>query len=249
MKAMVLAAGLGTRLRPLTNDRPKALVEIGGRTLLEITLARLRGFGVTEVIVNVHHFADLVLQYLKTNNNFGMKIAVSREDVLLDTGGGLKKAGYFFLDDPSHPDEPFILHNVDVISTIDLKRMAETHIDSNALATLAVQDRKTSRYLLFDEQSQLCGRRPGSDGPTELVRSSSQAQALAFAGIHVISPRLIPMMIEEGAFSIINSYLRLAAEGEKILGFRADEYYWRDLGRLEDLKQAAQDLEQKIILQ
>jgi NDP-sugar pyrophosphorylase family protein len=112
-----------------------------------------------------------------------------------------------------------------------------------------VQDRKTSRYLLFDEQSQLCGRRPGSDGPTELVRSSSQAQALAFAGIHVISPRLIPMMIEEGAFSIINSYLRLAAEGEKILGFRADEYYWRDLGRLEDLKQATQDLEQKIIPQ
>jgi NDP-sugar pyrophosphorylase family protein len=249
MKAMVLAAGLGTRLRPLTNDRPKALVEIGGRTLLEITLARLRNFGISEVIVNVHHFADLVLQYLKTNNNFGMKIALSREDDLLDTGGGLKKAGYFFQDDPNHPDEPFILHNVDVMSTIDLRRMVQFHIEHHALATLAVQDRKTSRYLLFDGQSRLCGRRSGSDGPTELVRSSSQAQALAFAGIHVISPRLIPMMIEEGAFSIINSYLRLAAEGEKILGFRADRYYWRDLGRLEDLKQAAQDLEQKIIPQ
>lgn len=249
MKAMVLAAGLGTRLRPLTNDRPKALVEIGGRTLLEITLARLRGFGITEVIINVHHFADLVLQYLKTNNNFGMRIAVSREDVLLDTGGGLKKAAYFFLDGSGHADDPFILHNVDVISTIDLRRMVQFHTEHHALATLAVQDRKTSRYLLFDEQSSLCGRRSGSDGPTELVRSSSQAQALAFAGIHVISPRLIPMMIEEGAFSIINSYLRLAAEGEKILGFRADEYYWRDLGRLEDLKQAAQDLEQKIIPQ
>ena len=249
MKAMVLAAGLGTRLRPLTNDRPKALVEIGGRTLLEITLARLRGFGITEVIINVHHFADLVLQYLKTNNNFGMRIAVSREDVLLDTGGGLKKAAYFFLDGSGHADDPFILHNVDVISTIDLRRMVQFHTEHHALATLAVQDRKTSRYLLFDEHSHLCGRRSGSDGPTELVRSSSQAQALAFAGIHVISPRLIPMMIEEGAFSIINSYLRLAAEGEKILGFRADEYYWRDLGRLEDLKQAAQDLEQKIIPQ
>jgi NDP-sugar pyrophosphorylase family protein len=249
MRAMVLAAGLGTRLRPLTNDRPKALVEVGGRTLLEITLARLRGFGISEVIVNVHHFADLVVQYLKTNNNFGMKISVSREDVLLDTGGGLKNAGYFFLEGSGHADEPFILHNVDVISTIDLQRMVQFHTQHQALATLAVQDRKTSRYLLFDEQSRLCGRRSGSDGPTELARPSPQPQALAFGGIHVISPRLIPMMIEEGAFSIINTYLGLAAQGEKILGFRADQYYWRDLGRAEDLKQAARDLEQKIIPQ
>ncbi len=248
MKAMVLAAGLGTRLRPLTDDRPKALVEVGGRTLLEITLARLRTFGIREVIVNVHHFADLVLEYLKSNDNFGMKIAVSREDVLLDTGGGLKKAGYFFLD-AGPTDEPFILHNVDVISSIDLQRMVQFHAEHAALATLAVQERKTSRYLLFDEQSQLCGRRSGKDGPAELVRFSPRPQALAFAGIHVISPQLISKMTEEGAFSIINSYLRLAARGERILGFRADEYYWRDLGRQEDLKLAAQDLEQKGIPQ
>ena len=120
MKAMVLAAGLGTRLRPLTNDRPKALVEIGGRTLLEITLARLRTFGVREVIVNVHHFADLVVSFLKAHDNFGMRIEISREDVLLDTGGGLKKAGWFFLEDASSAAEPFLLHNVDVISNIDL---------------------------------------------------------------------------------------------------------------------------------
>src|SRR6266852_7129174 len=118
MKAMVLAAGLGTRLRPLTNDRPKSLVEIAGRTLLEITLARLRGLGIREVIVNVHHFAELVIEYLKANNNFGMRIEISREDVLLDTGGGLKKAGWFFLEDAASADEPFLLHNVDVISTI-----------------------------------------------------------------------------------------------------------------------------------
>ena len=215
MKAMVLAAGLGTRLRPLTNDRPKALVEVSGRTLLEITLARLRGFDINEVIVNVHHYADLVLQYLKANNNFGMKIAVSREDDLLDTGGGLKKAGYFFLDGTGLRDEPFILHNVDVISTIDLHRMVQFHTEHDALATLAVQDRKTSRYLLFDEQSQLCGRRSGGDGPTELVRPSAHTQALAFGGIHVISPRLISMMTEDGAFSIVNTYLRLAAQGEE----------------------------------
>lgn len=247
MKAMVLAAGLGTRLRPLTDDRPKALVAIAGRTLLEITLSRLRSFGIHEVIINVHHFADMVIEYLRANDNFGMRIAVSREDVLLDTGGGLRKAGYFFLDS-KHPEEPFLLHNVDVISTIDLRRMAQFHSENHALATLAVQDRKTSRYLLFDEHLELCGRRSRHEGKIELVRSSPQTQALAFAGIHVISPRLIPMMTEEGVFSIINSYLRLASLQEKILAFRTDEYYWRDLGRLEDLKLAAQDFDRGVIL-
>ena len=249
MKAMVLAAGLGTRLRPLTDHRPKALVEVAGRTLLDITLTRLRGFGIREVIVNVHHFADMVLEYLNAHDNFGMRIEISREDVLLDTGGGLKKAGYFFRDDSSRPDEPFILHNVDVISTIDLRRMAQFHTDNQALATLAVQDRKTSRYLLFDRQLQLCGRRSERDGDLELVRSSPQAQALAFAGIHVISPLLMRKMVEEGTFSIIKSYLRLAGQGEKILAFRTDEYYWRDLGRLDDLKRAARDLERGVVLQ
>src|ERR1700674_1568605 len=154
MKAMILAAGLGTRLRPLTTGRPKALVEIAGRTLLEITLSRLRAFGIREVIINVHHVADMILEYLKTNDNFGMRIEVSREEDLLDTGGGLKKAAYFFLEDSSR-FEPFILHNVDVISTIDLQRMAQFHTEHQALATLAVQDRKTSRYLLFDEELRL----------------------------------------------------------------------------------------------
>lgn len=247
MKAMVLAAGLGTRLRPLTDDRPKALVEVAGRTLLEITLSRLRTFGIREVIVNVHHFADMVVAYLKANDNFGMRIEISREDVLLDTGGGLKKAGHFFLEASRHPDEPFILHNVDVISAIDLRRMVQFHIDNQALATLAVQDRKTSRYLLFDGRLQLCGRRSGRDGKTELVRPSAQTEALAFAGIHVISPRLIRMLVEEGAFSIVTSYLRLASENEKIMAFRADDYYWRDLGRPEDLKQAAQDLQRGLV--
>ena len=214
MKAMVLAAGLGTRLRPLTDTRPKALVELNGRTLLEIALARLRQFGVQDVIVNVHHFADMVIEYLRANDNFGMHIEVSREDdLLLDTGGGLKKAAWFFRDS----SEAFILHNVDVISSIDLQRMVEFHLDHRALATMAVQDRKTSRPLAFDEHLQLQGRGPG----------------LAFAGIHVISPPLFSMLTEEGAFSIINSYLRLAAAGERILGFRADEYDWRDLGKPE----------------
>ena len=242
MRAMVLAAGLGTRLRPLTNDRPKAMVEIGDRTLLELALTRLATFGVREVIINVHHFADLVIQYLKANNNFGFQVEISREELLLDTGGGLKKASWFFLQDPNRLDEPFILHNVDVVSAIDFHRLLNSHNENRALATLAVQKRESSRYLLFDEQCELCGRQIGRDQEPELVRSTPNLQALAFSGIHMISPRLLPMMTEEGVFSIIATYLRLAGQGEKILAFRADEYYWRDLGKLDDLRQAEQDL-------
>jgi mannose-1-phosphate guanylyltransferase len=245
MKAMVLAAGLGTRLRPLTDDRPKALVEIGGRTLLEITLARLRAFGIRDVIVNVHHFADKVISFLTERQNVGMHIEVSREDVLLDTGGGLKKAGWFFLDSDSVA-EPFILHNVDVVSTIDLQRMVQFHLDNQALATLAVQHRDSSRQLLFDEHLQLCGRRAGREAKPEIVRTAPKTDALAFSGIHVISPRLLTLMKEEGVFSIIDTYLRLAGSGEKIIAFRADDYYWRDLGKPADLQQAARDLEQGV---
>jgi NDP-sugar pyrophosphorylase family protein len=294
MKAMILAAGLGTRLRPLTDDRPKALVELSGRTLLEITLSRLRSFGVTEVIVNVHHFDDMVIEYLKSNDNFGMRIEISREEVLLDTGGGLKKAAWFFLEgstrshsksgDSNKMDEPFLLHNVDVISNIDLRRMLQFHNENRALATLAVQARETSRPLLFNDNLQLCGRIIGPDAKPELVRrnrvdtflegtgepvptlsgavqkedknpralapgaeSSHAFQVLAFSGIHVISPRLLPLLAEEGAFSIIPSYLRLSAQGEEILAFRADQYYWRDLGRPADLAQAALDLQQNAL--
>jgi len=245
---MILAAGLGTRLRPLTDDRPKALVEVGGRTLLEITLSRLRALGVREVIVNVHHFADMIVDYLKANDSFGMRVEISREEVLLDTGGGLKKAASFFLEDSTRLDEPFILHNVDVISTIDLGRMVQAHRERKALATLAVQERDTSRYLLFDEHFQLCGRLRGHDQQADFIPASQQmlTQALAFSGIHVISPRFLSMTTEEGAFSIITSYLRLAAQGENILAFRADEYYWRDLGRPENLEQAEKDFKNKM---
>jgi NDP-sugar pyrophosphorylase family protein len=242
MKAMILAAGMGTRLRPLTDDRPKALVTVAGRTLLELALWRLRSFGVREAIVNVHHYSEMIVDYLKAHDNFGMRIEVSREEVLLDTGGGLKKAAPFFLEGGGSLQEPFILHNVDVVSTIDLGRMVRYHLEQNALATLAVQDRATSRYLLFDQHGQLCGRRAGLDGKDELVRSAPVAQALAFCGIHVLSPRIFAKLEEEGAFSIIAAYMRLAAQGENIVAFRADECYWRDLGRPENITQADQDL-------
>jgi len=306
MKAMILAAGLGTRLRPLTDTRPKALVELNGRTLLEITITRLKSFGVTELIINVHHFADMVIDYLKSHNNFNMRIEISLEEVLLDTGGGLKKASWFFLENsaansfnaapansqpslissppvpPSPensviPDEPFLLHNVDILSTIDLARMLQFHKQNQALATLAVQSRESSRQLLFNQSNQLVGRRihnqdtlvsntsvgdtgaenchpersEGSasspDSPLA-TRHSPLLQSLAFSGIHILSPRLLPLLTEEGIFSIIPAYLRLSAQNEKIQAFRADAYYWRDLGRPADLAQAALDLEQKALL-
>jgi len=239
MKAMVLAAGLGTRLRPLTDDRPKALVNAGDRTLLEITLTRLKQFGIRDVIVNVHHFADMIVEYLRANDNFGLNVKISREDMLLDTGGGLKKAGWFFDGD----SEPFLLHNVDVISTIDFQEMLRFHDDRRGLATLAVQDRPTSRYLIFDEHEELCGRRLVRRQKLEIARPSQARVELAFAGIHVISPRLISLLTSQGAFSIIDSYLELAGGGEKISGFRADRYNWRDLGTVESLRQATAEFE------
>jgi mannose-1-phosphate guanylyltransferase len=241
---MILAAGLGTRLRPITDTRPKALVEIAGHTLLEITLNRLRGFGIREVIINVHHFADMVIDYLGKNSNFGMRVEISREPGLLDTGGGLKKAAWFFLEDGS--DDPFLLHNVDVLSTIDFHRLLEFHRDHNALATLAVQKRDASRYLMFDGNGQLRGRgnRPAVEDESS---STNDFEALAFSGVHMISPRLLSMMTEQEAFSIIDAYVRLAAQGERILAFRADDYYWRDLGKPKNLAQAEEDVRRGLL--
>jgi len=245
MKAMILAAGLGTRLRPLTDNIPKALVELGGRTLLEITIDRLKSFGATEIIVNVHHHSEKIAAFLKSKNNFGMRIELSREDgLLLDTGGGLKKAAWFFQEGNS--DEPFLLHNVDVLSNIDFYQMLDAHKKTSALATLAVQQRASSRQLLFDEHNLLAGRRKGTDAD-EIVLPAANLHPFAFSGIHVISPRLLPLVTESGVFSIIDTYLRLAQSNQKISAFRADQYYWRDLGRIEDLKQAAQDASREIL--
>jgi len=242
MRAMVLAAGLGTRLRPLTDDRPKALAEVGGRTMLQLTLERLKRFGVREAIVNTHHHAEMIEAYLRANENFGMRIEVSREDALLDTGGGLKKAAWFFLD--GRLDEPFLVHNVDVVSTIDLGAMVQAHAKSGALATLAVMERETSRYLLFDGEGRLVGRRRGKDCEAEWVGASGDGTALAFCGIHVISPRIFAEMKQEGVFSIIDAYLDLARRGERVMAFRADGAQWRDLGRPESVVKAAEEMAQ-----
>jgi NDP-sugar pyrophosphorylase family protein len=213
---------------------------VGGCTLLEISLIRLREFGVREVIVNAHHFAEMIGEYLQANHNFGMRIEISCEDELLDTGGGLKKAAHFFMDAGSL-QEPFILHNVDVISTIDLEVMARFHVEQKALATLAVQKRESSRYLLFDEQGLLCGRQTGRDGKVELARNANKTIALGFSGIHILSTELLTKISEEGAFSIISTYMRLAAEGERIVAHRVDDCSWRDLGKPESILAAERE--------
>jgi NDP-sugar pyrophosphorylase family protein len=248
MKAMILAAGLGTRLRPLTSDRPKALVEINGRTLLELAIARLKAFGVTEIIVNVHHFADQVLAYLEEQQCFGLRIEVSREDdLLLDTGGGLKKASWFFTDARTGRDRPFFLHNVDVLSSIDLRAMLAFHCQHQALATLAVQSRATSRPLVFSAGGQLVGRAGAKAvapvGPDPSRREPAGSQLLAFSGIHVLSPSVFRLLEETGSFSIIEAYVRLSRAGHKIIAFPADQYLWRDLGRPADLAAAAMELQ------
>lgn len=237
MKAMIFAAGLGTRLRPLTEHRPKALVEINGVTLLEIVARRLIAAGVTDLIINTHHFADQIAAFLRQKSNFGVRLALSYEAQLLDTGGGLKKAAHFFDD-----GRPFFAHNVDVISTLDLREIYRRHAARQALATLAVQARPTSRYLIFDRQNELCGWKSLRENRLEWARAPrGETSELAFNGVHVISPRLLQNMTEEGAFSIIKTYLRLAGAGEIIQAFRMDECYWRDAGRAERIEQIARE--------
>lgn len=239
MKAMVLAAGLGTRLRPMTDSRPKALVELQGRALLEITLLRLRSFGIQDVVINVHHFAEMIIAYLREQQFFGMNIAISNERELLDTGGGLKNAASFFAD----CDGPFVLHNVDVLSNFDLRAMLQQHCQQQRLATLAVQNRPNARPLLFDSAGELRGyRAPGRADALAPSANAQELKPLAFAGIHILSPAIFQKLSEDGAFPIIPAYLRLAAAGERVRGFRDDAAYWRDLGTLASLEQAEAEL-------
>lgn len=232
MKAMVFAAGRGTRLRPITDDRPKALVEIAGRTLLETVMVRLREAGVTGVVVNLHHFAERIEAFVAERRGFGMPVAFSHEPELLDTGGGLARAAWFFDD-----GRPFLVHNVDVLSDIDLAAMVRRHAASGALATLAAMERPTSRPLLFDGAGRLCGRTdPVAGDRWVLPAPPAEVQRLGFCGIHVVDPALLPRLGPPSRFSIIDAYLRLAGEGAPVGLYRVDGCRWRDAGRPADLR-------------
>jgi mannose-1-phosphate guanylyltransferase len=242
MKAMILAAGLGTRLLPLTNNVPKALVPINGKPLLEIIICKLRSFGFDDVIINVHHFADQIIDFLKANNYFDIHISISDERAqLLDTGGGLKKASWFFND-----NQPFLLYNVDIISDIDLKKLFLFHQESDALVTLAVRNRKTSRYFLFDDSNSLCGWKNFETGEIKIVRNiRTKIKLIAFSGIHIINPDIFELITEEGSFSLIDKYLALA-KSYKIQGFNHTETQWIDIGKIGCLEEAEKLLSGKV---
>jgi NDP-sugar pyrophosphorylase family protein len=231
MKAMILAAGLGTRLRPVTDTIPKALVTVDGRTLLENAIRHLQGNGVNSFIVNVHHFGGQIIDFLAAHKNFGSEIAISDErDRLLDTGGGLKKAEWFF-----RGEDPFIVYNVDVISDLGLAPVAEHHRFSNSLATLVVRERETSRYFLFDKEMVLSGWENKSIGEKKITRVKDEDLVeYAFSGIQVLSPSIFQLITEEGKFSLTDLYLRLSS-AHNISGFIDKDSTWRDIGKLESL--------------
>jgi len=236
---MIFAAGLGTRLRPITNDRPKALAEIQGTTLLEITIRRLKNYGFKDIVVNVHHFADKVIDFLDSKNNFDINLQISDErGELLDTGGGLKKASWFFDD-----DQPFLVHNVDTLTDVDLEQFYNYHLSNDALATLLVRHRPGSRFLLFDRLHQLAGWENILTQEKILVNDETdQLEQIAFSCLHVIDRSIFRMIHEEGCFSIIDVYLRLA-QSQKIMGYVDDKSYWLDVGTPDKLQQGEDEID------
>ncbi|MBW6490388.1 MAG: nucleotidyltransferase family protein [Lentimicrobium sp.] len=232
MKAMILAAGLGTRLKPLTDVKPKALLSLGHTTLLGFAIQKLKSAGFNELIINVHHFAPMIVEYLKLNNDFGCKISISDEsDALLDTGGGISKASWFFDD-----GKPFLVYNADIVGNMDLTAFYKHHLSGSSLATLSLRERKTSRYLLFDQEMRLCGWENTTSGEKRISIPGKETDAFAFSGIHAINPEIFALT-GTGSFSIIDSYLGLARQ-YKISGWLDQSSLWADAGKPESLELA-----------
>jgi NDP-sugar pyrophosphorylase family protein len=235
MKAMIFAAGIGTRLRPLTDTLPKALVRVGGKPLLQWNIEKLIGAGIKDIVVNVHHFPDLIRDFLEMNQNFGVNIRISDEsDVLLDTGGGLLKAASLL-----EGKETVLVHNVDILSNLDLNLLLNIHLSQNALATLVVRERKTDRNLLFDEYMRLTGWINTKTGETKepVPGITIYSKMLAFSGIQIIDPRFLRLMSGSGKFSLIDTYLQLAPD-YRVIGFEDTSSLWMDVGKTEQLAEA-----------
>ena len=242
-QAMIFAAGLGTRLKPLTDTMPKALVRIGGEPLIKHVVLRLKEAGFQRIVVNVHHFAQQIIDYLEENEHFGLDIRISDEtEQLLETGGGIKKARDLF-----DPHSPVLIHNVDILSNVDLTAFYDHACSSGAEATLLVSERQTKRYLLFDEEYRLVGWTNKETGevksPHNWVKDELQSlQMLAFSGIHVFSPALFPMMDQwPDRFPIIDFYLKACAT-HPLSGYVADNLRMIDVGKLDSLQQAEEFL-------
>ena len=230
---MIFAAGLGTRLKDETLLKPKALVEVGGKPLLYHAIEKLKKSGITEVVINVHHFADQGIQYVNSND-FGIKINISDErELLLDTGGGLKKASLYFAG-----TEPVLIYNVDILSNIDLDKVKKQHLETGALATLTVRKRETQRYLKFSNK-QMAGWINKKTGETKISipKVFDEAEEMAFSGIHIVQPEIFSLMPEAERFSIIDLYLELA-KSRNIMAFYDDSDLWIDVGKPEELEVA-----------
>ncbi len=243
MKALIFAAGLGTRLKPLTDDRPKAMVEVAGKPMLQHVIERVAAAGFHDITINIHHFGQTIIDFLESNHHFGLNIHISDErGQLLDTGGGILKARQW-LDG----DEPFLVHNTDIISTLDLKAFYDYHCDHDALATILVKQRETQRYFLFDESDRLCGwtnKATGEIKPDPVKLQGLSLQELAFGGLHVISTRIFPELERyhrktgEDKFSITPFYIKQCTH-HLIQGYHPDEdYKWMDIGKPETLAMA-----------
>lgn len=234
MKAFILAAGLGTRLKPITDFKPKALVEINGIPLIERLIKKLINSGFNSIIINVHHFADQIIDFIQSNKSFGIEIQFSEEkDLLLDTGGGLKKAEWFFND-----DKPFLIHNVDALSSIDLIEMYNYHLHNKSIATLAVQQRSSFRYFLFDEQASLCGWINEKTNEKKNARKfTGNLNKYAFSGIQFAQPEIFDFMIPSEVFSLVDLYLSIASK-HRITYFDHTNSLFIDLGKKENLIEA-----------
>jgi NDP-sugar pyrophosphorylase family protein len=234
MKAMIFAAGLGTRLQNETAAKPKALVEVAGKPLLWHAVSKLKNAGISDVVVNVHHFAGQVIEYIR-NTDFGIRVQISDErELLLETGGGLKKAASFFTG-----TEPILIYNVDILSNLDLSKLVAEHLKSGAIATLAVRKRETNRYFKFDAEKQLVGWINKNTGETKISRHADfdTAEELAFSGIHVVQPEIFSLMPEIERFSITDFYLDVA-KTHTIKGFYDTSDLWIDVGKPEQLEAA-----------
>lgn len=224
-KAFVLAAGYGSRLGAITKEIPKCLVEAGGKTLLAHTLDRLKGVGVTDVVINLYHLGHLIEAYLKQHDNFGLNIQFSREPELLGTGGGLKAAKDLLVG-----GAPFYIHNSDLVSDIDLAGMSNAHLKRNALVTLAVQKRATSRPLLFSSSGLLMGWERSEHSEVEMFGAEEEVDRLAFTGVQIVSPQIFEYCNMALPFSTIPVFMAAARAGERVCAFRADEAFWIDAG-------------------